>query len=238
VGDSALNVASISAKISEDVEKADNNFRDLMKEWHFVHNLLDGVPSTIIQLIERLKQKYTQYQIGLFGFEWFVDKIFGLDEPNIVEFLGPAATSEQTHGLNIEEIRDLLANLTAGIQDAPIDEGNPRPVPVDKLNFNRIAGHWRAFIRAGTSNAGYVGEYFERHREPEFGKLVAKIFKDEYKALKTQGLAPDRIMAELYMKTAGVGIVPPERQVAIQALFAYLFDSCDIFEDKPGEMGQ
>lgn len=76
-------------------------------------------------------------------------------------------------------------------------------------------------------------KYFERHQNPEYGKLVARIFREKYEALKLQNLSPDAIMSELYVQTAGNGIVPPARQVAVQAVLAHVFDSCDIFEDRP-----
>ena len=40
-------------------------------------------------------------------------------------------------------------------------------------------------------------------------------------------------MSSLYEDVTGIGIVLPARQVAAQALLAYLFESCDIFETPP-----
>jgi len=37
-------------------------------------------------------------------------------------------------------------------------------------------------------------------------------------------------MSALYEDITGIGVVLPARQVAAQALLAYLFESCDIFE--------
>ena len=237
VGDAALNVGTITAKMKDDFAKADKNFGQTMKEWHFAHNFLDGVPSEVVSTLEELKANNPKYKFGHAGQEWFVDKIFGLTESDIVEFLGPAATAEQSHGLNMDEVKELLASLTRDIDEAPIDEGNPRPVPVDKLEFNHLANHWRHFIRSGSPNAAHVAKYFDRHSNPELGKLVAKIFRDKYDVLKLQGLAANAIMSELYKQTAGNGIVSPQRQVAVCAVLAYLFDSCDIFEERPTAAG-
>jgi hypothetical protein len=43
-------------------------------------------------------------------------------------------------------------------------------------------------------------------------------------------------MRSLYEGITGVGSVSPERQVAAQALLAYLFEACDIFEDHPSKV--
>ncbi|MGO9485681.1 MAG: ABC-three component system protein [Rhodomicrobium sp.] len=237
IGDAALNVALLIAKMNGDFSKAHKNFGSIMRGWHFVHNLLDGVPSEVVTTIEELKSKNAKYEFGHAGYEWFWSKICSLSEAYITEFLGPAATAEDTHGLNMAEVKKLLASLTKDIHEAPIDEGNPGRVPTDKLEFNNLADHWRYFIRSGTPNAPHVAKYFDRHNDPELGKLVAKIFRDRYEALKLQGLAPDAIMFELYVQTAGNGTVMPERQVAVQAILAYLFDSCDVFEEHPTSAG-
>lgn len=232
VGDAALNVGTATAKMVDDYDKAATHFKDIMKEWHFVHNLIDGVPSEMILTLGSLKSKNGSCKVGLAGPEWFADTIFNLDEANVVDVLGPAATADQTYGLDLEMVRELLEAMTENIHTTPIDEGDPRPVPVDKLKFNKLSSHWQYLIRAGSPNAPHVQKYFDRHRDPEFGKLVAKTFKEKYTTLKLQGLPPDAIMAELYTQTAGNGIVSAMRQVATQAVLAYVFDSCDIFEDR------
>lgn len=237
VGDAALNVSTTTAKMVDDFGKAQKNFNSQMTEWHFVHNLIDGIPAEVILTIGDLKKQHTAYKFGLAGPEWFADTLFSLDQTDIIEFLGPAATAEQSHGLDIEVVKELLAAMTKDIHTAPIDEGTPRPVPVDKLDFNKLASHWRYLIRSGSPNAVHVAKYFDRHPDPEFGKLVARTFNEKYTALKLQGLPPDAIMAELYHQTAGSGIVPPMRQVATQAVLAHVFDSCDIFEDRPKDGG-
>lgn len=233
VGDAALNVKTTKEKVIEDYGKATKNFSSIMKEWHFVHNLLDGVPSDIVITIGDLKSSFPLCKFGMAGPEWFVDTIFALPESDIIEFLGPTATADQTHGLDMDEVRELLLAVTEGMSEAPIDEGAPHPVPVDKLDFNKLASHWRSFVRSGSPNAPYVQKYFDRHHNPEFGKVVAASYSDKYAALKLQGLPPDAIMAELYHQTAGNGTVQPARIVAVQAVLAYVFDSCDIFEDRP-----
>ncbi len=130
VGDAALNVATTKAKVVEDFGKATKNFSSIMREWHFVHNLLDGVPSEIITTIGELNSAYPQYKFGVAGYEWFVETIFGLSESDIMEFLGPAATADQTHGLDLDEVKELLLGITKDMDEAPIDEGAPHRVHV------------------------------------------------------------------------------------------------------------
>jgi hypothetical protein len=51
--------------------------------------------------------------------------------------------------------------------------------------------------------------------------------------LKEQRLNPGDIMASLYELVTGIGSVPPQKQVAVQSLLAFLFENCDIFEREP-----
>jgi hypothetical protein len=57
-----------------------------------------------------------------------------------------------------------------------------------------------------------------------------------YQYLRAQNLPPSAIMSSLYEMVTGVGSVTPARQVAAQALLAFLFESCDIFEDDPAKV--
>lgn len=233
VGDASLNVATLIKKMDDDFEKAKTNFSSSMREWHFVHNLLDGVPSEVLSKLSELRTANPNCKFGVAAYEWFADTIFSLPQEDIVALLGPTATAELSLGLDIGVVKELLSAITNDIHEAPIDEGDPRPVPVDKLDFNELSSHWRFLIRAGSPNAPHVQRYFDRHQDPEFGKLVARAFKERYAALKEQSLSPDAIMTELYIQTAGNGVVPPMRQIAAQAILAHVFDSCDIFEDRP-----
>ncbi len=116
--------------------------------------------------------------------------------------------------------------------------GEIRPVPTDKLVFNNLPQHWYGLIVAASQNGHYVGQYFDRHPNPEMGNEVARVFKERYSALKHENLRPGSIMDALYEQITGVGSVTARRQVAAQALLAYLFDACEIFEDDPTKVTQ
>jgi hypothetical protein len=90
-------------------------------------------------------------------------------------------------------------------------------------------------ISGGWINAPVVASYFERHPDPLMGDKMAALFKGKYEYFKTQHLAPGDIMAALFELVTGVGNVLPPQQVAAQALLAFLFENCDIFERNPEE---
>jgi hypothetical protein len=127
----------------------------------------------------------------------------------------------------------------AATDAVPIDVTQIRPVPPDKLNFNKLPSHWQSLIAGGWQNAHHVEDYLARHPDPMTGETIAQVFRARYQYLKAQVLEPGAIMSALYEDITGVGVVPPNRQVAAQALLAHLFESCDIFENvAPGVAAQ
>lgn len=109
-------------------------------------------------------------------------------------------------------------------------------MPYGKLETNKITGCWHHLLVAGFSNAPHARAYMDQHHDPELGTRLARVFKARYEKLKMQGLKPNAILGTLYEGITGVGSVSPERQVAAQALLAYLFEARDIFEDHPSKV--
>lgn len=233
--DAALNVATFTSKIEGDYAKAAAALARLMREWHFVHNLFDGLPVEALDALQGLRSRNPHHRFGFVGPAAFEDRVFSLDEPRIVTILGPVATAQDTCNLRLEEVRDLMERVVRDIDTAPIYDGKPNVPPPDKLAYNRISGPWYQMLHSGSQNAPFVAQYIGQHPDPEVGKKVAKAFRQRYLELKAQSLEPKAILTSLYEGITGVGSVSPEQQVAAQALLAYLFDACDIFEDRPSE---
>lgn len=227
-------------KMGEDYGKAATSLAPIMKGWHMVHNLVDGLPVPAILKLEALKTEDKKgIQFGFKGLEAFEEVIFSLPDHKIEALLGMAATAQDSQNLQIAELRDLVAAVMAAADVVPIDVTQIRPVPPDKLNFNKLPNHWQSMIAGGWQNAHHVEQYLARHPEPLTGEAIAKLFRGRYQYLKAEGLDAGTIMSSLYEDITGVGVVAPDRQVAAQALLAYLFESCDIFENvAPEEAAQ
>lgn len=234
----AINAASdkvqyLIKKMDDDFAKALNALAAIMKEWHMVHNLVDGLPTDAILKLEALKKANTGHGFGFVGLEGFEATIFGLPMEKIDGLLGMAATAQDAQNLHATELRDLVAAIVQATDAQPIDLSAIRPVPPDKLDFNQLPGHWRSMIAGGWQNTHLVEEYFRNHHDPMIGEQIAQRFRVRYLYFKTQGLDAGSTMSSLYEDIIGIGNVPPARQVAAQALLAYLFESCDIFETPP-----
>lgn len=225
-------VATLTKKIKDDFATAKAKLGSIMKEWYMVLNLVDGVPVEAIETLEALKQANPGIKIGLIGKEGFEERVFGLNGERIASLLGPAATTVEAKSLDVAVLRRLVDDLV--LSAAPLlDSVDLNLVPVGKLSHNGLPTHWQMFVRSGWANAPIVASYFARHPDPLKGDQVGVLFAQKYQALKEQNLMPGTIMTALLETVTGQGPVPPQNQVAAQALLTYFFESCDIFEREP-----
>ena len=236
--DASPKVAAIIEKMDDDYAKASTFLKVVMKEWYFVHNLFDGTPTdaTVIKLGE-MREANPHHTFGVMGRAGFETRVFGLPEADIISLIGMAVSAEDTRNMRLEVVAELVDAIISAVDDTPL-AGNqePKPVPLDKLEFNKLPAHWCHTVRSQMPNVRLVEEYFGRHWEVDRGIKVAAIFNRRYRALKEQQLSPADIMGKLYEGIVGIGTVTNDRVVAAQGVLAFLFDSCDIFEDKPVEI--
>lgn len=218
-------------KIEDDFAKAKSHLSGIMKEWHMVHNLVDGLPVEAISKRDELKKANPSIVFGFVGLEGIEGQIAQLDSVVVAELLGPQATNKDAQEMQPAELQALINGIVSGVADGVPASGPIAPVPSDKLDANDLPNHWCQMIEQGWKNAYYVAEYFERHHDPLIGERIASLFRERYQYLRSQALSAEVIMDSLYEFVAGIGSVPPARQVAAQALLAHLFESCDIFEN-------
>ncbi len=234
--DAPVSAATVVEKIDTDYAKAAAALPAIMREWHFVHNLFDGIPVDAIEKLEELERLNASHRFGFIGPPGFEERVFGLDEHHIGALLGPVATAEDTMNMRVEEVSDLMKAVIAGMDELPFADARPNLPPEDKLELNKIRGPWLRIIKGAGPNATIVADYVEQHPDPEMGKRVAKVFSTRYAELEAEHLPPGTILTKLYEGITGIGSVSPERQVAAQALLAYLFEACDIFKDHPAKV--
>jgi hypothetical protein len=221
-----------------DHAKAAKELGSLMKEWGMVHNLVDGLPIEAVQALDALKKDNPRQSFAFFGMESFEEIIFSLDEQKIEDLLGIAASASDGLCLQTVELRDLINGVALALDQTDGTTASIQPVPKDKLVFNKLPNHWVRLIEFGWSNAHLVADYLSKRPEPLFAEQLAEHFRKRYAYLKSQALTPSSIMSSLYEMVVGSGNVTAARQVAAQALLAFLFESCDIFEDHPSKVIQ
>lgn len=223
-------VSTLTTKMTDDFAKALKSLSSIMKEWHMVHNIADGLPIEAVTTLDALKRANPNLSFAFIGLDGFSERVFRLQPFQLESLLGPAASDTDTRNLDTAALRDLIQHLRNEADAIDFDAQDLRPVPLHKLKFNNLPNHWKQLIAGGWKNAHLVSQYFNRHPDPLTGERIAKLFRDRYEYLKAQRLSSGDIMAALYELVTGIGSVPPQKQVAAQSLLAFLFENCDIFE--------
>jgi hypothetical protein len=119
-------VAYLIGKMESDFAKALAGVVALMKGWHVVHNLVDGLPVEAVMKLDELKKANATYTFGFIGLEGFEERIFSLEVSKIEDLLGVAATSRDAQNLQAPELRELVTSVAAATEDTP-PRRNGRP---------------------------------------------------------------------------------------------------------------
>lgn len=228
--DTALNVRDLLKKVDEDYGKASSRLASIMKGWTFVHNLHDGVPVQLPTRIEELRAANPDHGFGLAGPQRFWSWVGQLTRDDIEGVLGAVPGLAERMTLDLGEVSSLMDGLLAQMDHIPVVDAPPVLVPRDKLERNGIEGYWRFVIVQALPLSREVRSYVDEQPRPELGPAVASAFARRYVELKAQGLPPTDILTQLLEDLVGLGAIHPKRLLAAQAVLAYLFEACDIFE--------
>src|SRR5215210_4466782 len=71
-------VSSLVAKLQNDYNLAAGHLLKIMKEWHFGHNLVNGLPVEAVQKIEEMKKAFPKHKFGAIGPAGLEHRIFKL----------------------------------------------------------------------------------------------------------------------------------------------------------------
>lgn len=228
-----MKAANAIAKINEDFKGALLHWEKYFDMWIFVHNSRDGLGSAIVAKLNELTTHYRSVTTHSWGFEELRQKVFTLNAANLASLLGPAPSSKDMLDVRYDNVQEVLKHITrqevSAIQDV-------RPVPPDKLKFNRLSAHVQNLLTGGMQKADLVGQFFNDHSNPTYGDEIASAFKHEYKNYRRLGVDPDTIFCKLQEFTGGSERGTPTDEAAILAVLAYLFEQCDIFERSPEEV--
>jgi hypothetical protein len=132
-----------------------------------------------------------------------------------------------------DNIQEVLRNIA--LQEISLHQ-DIRPVPPDKLRFNRLSDDVQILLATGMRKAGLVEKFFNDYSDPLYGDEIAAAFNREYKKFRLLNLDPDIIFLKLQEFTGGQERGTPTYQAAVLAVLAHLFEQCDIFERSPEEV--
>jgi hypothetical protein len=101
-------VSYLIKKMGADFSKALKAIPSIMKEWHMVHNLVDGLPIEAVEKLEALGTSNPSRKFGFIGLDGFRERVFSLTHSQIEQLLGIVATNQDAQNLQLSELSALV----------------------------------------------------------------------------------------------------------------------------------
>lgn len=220
------------AKIEADHSGAVKHWKAHMDAWTLVHNDHHGLPPELLQLLLRLSRVDPDVSVSHWGAPELTEKVLNLAMLDLVALFGAVPTSRQVFALRQEDLGRVIPALVGALSviEAPVDL---RPVPPEKLEYNKLSDSARLWLLQGMQVADRVGAFFDRW-EPGVGDKIAAGFRARYQELRTDAArTSDEVLWALYEFAGGKDSKTIREQTAVLALLAFLFESCEIFDRPP-----
>lgn len=226
-----MNATKAISKIEEDFKGALEHWSDWMHGWVFVHNSRKGLAPPIEKKLLELEAAHSTVKIYWWGPEALWKQAFELKEPELALLLGGfAPTSRHIVNIRYDDVQEVLQNIAR--REPPLSQ-DIRPVPPDKLQYNRLSESVQQLLVVGMWKTDLVKNFFQDHINPLYEAQIAAAFSQEYKNLRELEPEPDMIFQKLQYFTGGQEQGTPGYQAAVLAVLAYFFEQCDIFERPP-----
>jgi len=192
-------------KIDEDFNGAAAHWNDRMKRWTFVHNDGRGLPAEAVQKRAEIRTANPTVTINIFGYPEMRELVLGLTLGQLEDLFGAVPSQRTLEELDFAALRPVLIRIQ---RQEPAAEPPLTPPSAEKLQNNALSVDAADLLRQGRRREKLVQEFFDLWPDPSFGEEIAEGFRRRYQALKTVGLAPDEIFAQLQTFAGGMDGVP------------------------------
>ncbi|AUI62996.1 ABC-three component system protein [Amycolatopsis sp. BJA-103] len=228
-----VKLASWLTKIDKDFAGAETQWAT-MRSWIFVHNQHDGLPADVTQALLKLKTDNPALVIDHWSPSRLLDLTTDLDEDRLVRVFGHPPRERDLRDLDRSDIAEAVVGLalesaswTPNVADLPVVD--PR-----KLDYNELSEFPRRLITAGIAQARMVEGYFDNNPDPTLRDRAGMLMKVEWLNLQRQAVIGDEAFHALYDRVAANAQGSREATASL-ALLAFLFESCDIFDNPPAD---
>lgn len=220
-------------KMESDFNRALESW-DSFREWRFVTNAPAG-PECGRFLID-IQQTYGPHAERTIAARFwdgnqFWSEIVGTLAPAELNNLFPGAP-----GIENVELSDLVPLLDVLGVDSEFSEqeSSINPVPVAKMDYNRLPLANRLEFNAGRTMASRIDRWFAEQSTPDLRDHQGRNFRHIYEQHRLSTTEPSEIIERIYASIGGPNIrFDGRRANAVYAITAYFFDSCHIFEEPP-----
>ena len=223
-----MEATKAKAKIAEDFEGAKAHWGTLFDKWAFVHNATDGLPAHVHELLLDLERANPGIVLEPWGLEELRLIFRTLTIEDLESWFGFLAPTEKTKmELGFSDLQIVLETIACQAAPPPAEV---KVVPMGKIEANALSESVATLLKAGMAKAPLVNDFFSKWHDESLGECVSESFRAKYASLRGKS-RPDEVFAELETWAGGAQRGTPKHQLAVYAVLAYYFDSCDIFEE-------
>lgn len=224
------------SKINEDFAGALPYWERFFDTWTFVHNALNGLGPDILTCLLDLEARHSQVRLAHLGYEGLELKAMSLEENHLEAVLGLAPDARSISAVRSSDLIQVIETIgrAEGLTEAEI-----LPVSPEKINKNGLSVDSKFYLRTGQRKSSLVKAIFDSFPDPLASERIVQSFRNKYLDLKLQKLPGDQILSELIGFAGGYSdqrslpdMEIQRHEAAVSAVLAYLFESCEIFEDR------
>lgn len=228
--------AKATAKVSADHSGAVKHWKKHgMAAWTFVHNDHQGLPAWLLQLLLKLGAKDLSVEVSHWGHPELALKVRSLSKTDLIALFGAVPTARDVLALRQEDLKRVIPAISGALAMEQVS-ADFRPVPPEKIEFNKLSDDARLLLTHGMQVSQRVRMFFDRY-EPGIGDKIAAGFKRRYEQLRADSTTtPDQILWQLFDFAGRPDLANPREMSAALAVLAFLFESCEIFERPPDAM--
>ena len=199
-----------------------------IKEWIFVHNNNDGLPTNVSDKIEELRQEYPQITISTGTRRLLKDEFH--DKLTVQQMLDVYPSAGLVFkDVTMEHVRPLLRKIILERTENYDPKGFGEIPDEAKLDFNKLSPDAKHDIRRARPYINVVDRYLSHMSNPQHASICQNQMQEKYIELRELGYFPDEIMGEMLKFCGGDGT--PTTNAAAYVILTYYFDACDIFEN-------
>lgn len=218
--------ANAAAKILDSFPEVLHYWPNL-REWVFVHNNEDGIPTTASDAIEGLRAKYPNIKIRQRSRALLKELHDACSLSQLLDIYPKADVDIE--GVRMEHVRPLIKKIiTDSGEDLNSDFFGEIPNE-EKIDHNGLSHATKFEIRRALPHVSIVDRYLDQQSNPSNATKVQMSLRNQYLDLKSMGYDPDDLFGALveFVKDTS----SPKANAAATIIVSYFFESCDVFEN-------
>lgn len=231
-----VKAAATIKKITTDFEKSKEYWGKHINKWVLMLGgrlVVNDVPTPVLKHLLDLKEQYKEkIMIEWWSTELLKEKVLELPEEKLSLLFKRPPSTEKISSIRVEDIEPVLNQLKGiSLMMPPTLEEDLTPVPVNKIQINKLNDAAEGLIKSGSKQAALIDKYIELSGDDnEFTELASKV-NAEYQKLKSEyPHDPNVIFMKLLTYTRYDKANSDKDQAVYLTILAYLFNSCSIFE--------